>query len=140
MKTIRYLFYMILILSNIGVLRGDFSIAPFLNYLQETGYYDIILSVKLYFGDDVAIDVCKELVQSKDCEIMVKVYITGDKIPIPSIDIQIYKQILEYLEKYDITDEMRDLIIVILSFYDSLIKNMNKEEIIDFIKRIIKNQ
>ena len=42
MKTIRYLFYMILILSNIEVQGGDYSIANFLDYLQETGYYDIL--------------------------------------------------------------------------------------------------
>ena len=38
MKTIRYLFYMILILSNIDVLKGDYSLESFLDYLIEKGY------------------------------------------------------------------------------------------------------
>ena len=57
MNTIRYLFYMMLLLSNIEVLRGSYSIDSLLDYLQEKGFYDLIQSVKIYFGDDVAIDI-----------------------------------------------------------------------------------
>ena len=87
MKTLRYMFYMILILSNTNteVLRGDYSIDALLDYLQETGYYDIIQSIKIYFGDDVAIDVCKEFVQTNHCETVVRVYMTN-KAPTPDID------------------------------------------------------
>ena len=35
---------------------------------------------------------------------------------------------------------MSQLITVILSFYDSLLENMNGEEIIDFIESIIRNK
>ena len=77
MKAIRYLFYMMLLLSNIEVLKGDYSIDTFLNYLQEKGYYDLIQAVKTYFGDDVAISVCQELVQSNDCETVVRIYMTN---------------------------------------------------------------
>ena len=72
MKTIRYLFYMILLLSNVEVKGGDYSIDTFLDFLQEKGYYDIIQSVKVYFGDDIAIDVCKEFVKSNHCEEVVR--------------------------------------------------------------------
>ena len=87
------------------------------------------------------------MVQSNDCETVVKVYMiekdTPKKIKIrePSLDTEIYQQLVEYFEnEYNITEEMKKLIDLILSFYDSLIENMNKEEIIDFIERIIKNQ
>ena len=140
MKTIRYFFYMILLLSNIEVLRGDYSIEPCLNYLQETEYYNLIQTIKNIFGDDVAIDICKEFVQTKDCEIVVRVYMKEEQrptIPEPSIDAEPILQIFE--EEYK-TEEMRDLIVLILRFYDSLIKNMNQEEIIDFVEKIIKNK
>ena len=74
---IRYLFCMILLLSNIEVLRGDYSIDTLLDYLQEKGYYNIIHSVKVLFGDDIAFDVCKELAHSHNCEEVVRVYMTG---------------------------------------------------------------
>ena len=149
----RYLFYMIFILSNIEVLKGDYSIAPFLDYLQETGYYDIIKSIKLYFGEDIAIDVCEELTKSNDCETVVRFYMNpggskGKRVPIfkniTNTEIteitEIYQRIFEILEnKYDITEEMRELIEVILSFYENLIKKMSEEEIISFIEKIIEN-
>ena len=150
MKTIRYLFYMIFILSNIEVQGGDYSIDPFLDYLQETGYYDIIQAIKIYYGDDIAIDVCEELTKSNDCETVVMIYmITGggrgrrarifNNTEIKEVA-EIYQPIIEYFEnEYNINEEMRELIEVILSFYENLIKNMNKEEIIIFIEKIIKN-
>ena len=144
MKTIRYLFCFILIFSNIEVLRGDYSIDTFLDYLQQSGYYELIQSIKIYFGDDVAIDVCLELTQTNDCETVVKVYMTGgNKItfPRPPIDPKIFKEIFQYFENnYNISNEMRELIELIISFYDNLIENMNIEEIINFIERIIKNK
>ena len=147
MKTIRYLFYMMLLLSNIEVLRGSYSIDSLLDYLEEKGYYDIIQTVKIYFGDVVAINVCIELAQTYNCEEVVRVYMTdsgsGDggrhkKTP-PPIHINTFgEEILEYFEnKYNINEEMRELIELILIFYDSLLENMNEEEIIDFIERII---
>ena len=142
MKTIRYLFYMMLLLSNTEVLGGDNSKDTFLNYLQEKGYYDIIHSVKVLFGDDIAIDVCLELIQSDDCKEVVRVYMPGEikiAIPEPHIDTQIFKEILDYIEnKYNISKEMSELIEVIV--YYSLIGNMNKEEFIDIIERIIRSK
>ena len=144
MKTIRYLFYMILILSNIEVLKGDYSITTFIDYLLNFGYYEIIQTIKIFYGEDIAINVCEELTKNKDCETVVRVYmITGGSVgrraPI-FIDPEIYQPILEYFEnKYNITEEIKRLIEVILNFYENLIKNMNEEEIITFIEKIIKN-
>ena len=147
MKPIRILFFIILILSNIKVLRGDYSSNTFIEYLQLNGYYDTIEVVKSYFGNDVAIDLCQSLVQSSDCEIVVRVYMTsqngggggnGNMAP-PLIDTETYEQIIEYFEiKYNIKEGKRKLINIILS-YCYLIENMNKEEIINFIERIISN-
>ena len=55
--------------------KADYSIDTFLEYMQQKGYYDIIAQIKEYFWDDVAIEFCKELVQSNDCEQLVKIYI-----------------------------------------------------------------
>ena len=149
MKVIRYLLYMMLLMSNIEVLRGDYSIDSFLDYLQESEYYNLIQAIKNNFGDDVAMDVCKELFKSNDCETVVRVYMTNDSGSGSStkskiqrhIDTSIYEEIIEYFEnKYtNIIEEMKNLIKLIISYYNSLLENMNKEEIIKFIERIIKN-
>ncbi len=54
----------------------DYSINALLNFLQSEGYYEIIYEIKLYFGDDVAIAFCKEIVQTEDCDIVVRIYMS----------------------------------------------------------------
>ena len=56
-----YLLFIVFILSNVGV-KGNYSISTLLNYLQEKQYYDIIFQIKLSFGDDVAISVCRSFI------------------------------------------------------------------------------
>ena len=147
MKTLLYLFCIILILSNIEVQGGSFSIDDFLDYLQEKGYYDIIQAVKNSFGDDIAIAVCEELVKSNDCEIVVRIYMTngggggGPNKAKSNVNKKLYEEIIEYLEKiYKIDEKLRELIELILSYYSTLIESLSKEEIINLIKRIIDNQ
>ena len=144
MKSIRYLFYMILILSNIDSYRGSHSISVFIEYLQESGYYDLIQEIKNSFGDDVTIAICEDLFKSKDCEILVKVYMQGWPIaPIetPNIDIEKYQKIIDYLKKkYNLKKEMLNLINLFLSYYSILKELMkNDKEIINFIERILKS-
>ena len=151
MKTIRYLFCVILLLSYIEVQGGDYSIDSFLDYLQETGYYDIMQSIKLYFGDDVAIDICQELVHSNDCETIVRVYMTSgsgsgpNHAPAhnnPDPDYELIEKLLEYIiKKFKIKDKkLIELIRLIISFYSVLKKEMKKgKEILAFIERILKN-
>ena len=145
MKIMRYLCCLILILSNIEVQGGSFSIDNLLNYLQETGYWDIILGIKNSFGDDIAIDVCEELVQSIGCVEVVRIYMTkdpggsggGGNHVAPYINIDIISEILEYFEKKHnvIEGVIRELIELILNYYYILIENMdNKENIISFIE------
>ena len=146
MKTIRYLFYMILLLSNVEVKGGDYSIDALLDFLQENGYYDIIQSIKNIFGDDIAIDVCKELAKSNNCEEVVRVYMTvypgsgsgsGGNNGRPPVH---GEEILKYFEKnYKVNQKTKELIGLILSFYDILIKNMNEQEIIVLIENIIQH-
>ena len=72
MKALTLLISLLIVLNNI---KANFSIKDFLNFMQEKGYYDIIVEVKLYFGKDIAIEICKGFVQSDDCEELVRVYI-----------------------------------------------------------------
>ena len=53
------------------------SINFFLNYILETGYYDVFESIKKVFGSDVAIDFCKEFLQTNDCEEAINVYMSN---------------------------------------------------------------
>ena len=43
--------------------------------MQKTGYYDIIVKIKIYYGVDIAISFCKEIIKSEDCDILVRVYV-----------------------------------------------------------------
>ena len=147
MKIIKYLFYLILILSNKEVLGGDYSIDPFLDYLQGKGYYELIQAIKNTFGDEIAISVCKELVESNDCETVVRVYMisggggSGQRRARRRIDPEIYEKIFEYFEnKYTLNEDLIKLIETILSYYYDLKENMTQLEIIRLIEKIIKNQ
>ena len=67
-----FVFFFSLLLT---IKTGDYSIDPFLDSLQEKGYWDIILNIKYTFCDEVAIDICTKLTDSPhDCELVVKVY------------------------------------------------------------------
>ena len=147
----RYLFCMILILSNIEVQGGSYSIQPFLDYLQEKGYYEIIQAIKNSFGDDIAIAVCKELTKSNDCEEVVRVYMVfvdeddnqgGSGMHLmPPRYIANISEIIEYFEKKCIikTEEKRELIEYILRYYSILIQEMKDDkELIKIIQRITK--
>ena len=74
---------LIILLSLLIVLdvKADYSIETFLNYMQGTKYYDIIAQVKIYYGSDVAIYICMALVQSNDCETLVRTYISNGVRP-----------------------------------------------------------
>ena len=73
MKSFMVLLLSFLIIENVK--NNTFSINDFINSLQEQGYYDIIIQLKKYFGDDIAIEFCIEFTKSNQCEEVVKVYI-----------------------------------------------------------------
>ena len=74
MKVLALLLSLLMILD----VKTDFSIESFINYLQEKGYYDLLVEIKRYYGKDVAIDVCKEIIQSTDCETIIRIYIPNE--------------------------------------------------------------
>ena len=69
MKVITFLLFVIFAFSR----DTTYSIDALLDYLQETGYYEIIYQVKKHFGDDVAIDFCEGIVRTTQCEQVVRV-------------------------------------------------------------------
>ena len=71
MKVLALLLSLLIVLDA----KTDYSIESFINYLQEKGYYNLLVEIKRYYGKDVAIDVCREIIQSKDCETLIKIYI-----------------------------------------------------------------
>ena len=71
--TIILLLTLVIATKENGVL---FTINPFINYLQETGYYEVINDVKCQITSDVAIEVCEILTESPHCEEVVRIYMT----------------------------------------------------------------
>ena len=65
-----------MILTTISNIKGDYSIDTLLNYLQEKGFYELLVEVKSYFGTDVSISFCKQLIKNSGCETVVRVYIS----------------------------------------------------------------
>ena len=62
----------LLIVFNV---KSGYSINEFINYLQETGYYEIIMQIKHYYNADIAISFCKEIIKNSDCDLIVRIYI-----------------------------------------------------------------
>ena len=71
----RPLIVLLLMLTTISNIKGDFSISTFLKYIQEKGLYEMFAEIKYYYGIDISIDVCKELTKSNDCETVIRIYI-----------------------------------------------------------------
>ena len=53
-----------------------YSIDSFIKYLQKNRFFEIFSEIKLFFGVDVSIEMCKNLVKSPHCEEVIRVYIT----------------------------------------------------------------
>ena len=155
MKIFGYLLLMLFFLSNPGV-ECSFSINEILDYLQETGYYNIFQAVKMHFGDDVAINICYLLIPSYDCETIIKVYMTGKySINLPyrvlgqlepsrneEEDYQIISDPIEYKKELSkeikINKEVEPLIDLILFYYDILLRNLDPKDINIFFKKVNK--
>ena len=72
MKALKILLFTLLIIVYI---KGDYSIEGLIDYLEQTGIYNILVTVNDNFGNDVTIDLCQRIVQSYSCNYVVKVYI-----------------------------------------------------------------
>ena len=151
MKAIGYLLLAAFIISNIDGF-ANYSIKTFIDYLQESGQYDIIFAIRKFLGNDVAIEYCKQLVETEHCDDVVRVYMNKEndssssgprKIPpkLPSEDdLNLESQII--FDKLAINnDDEKSEIIIILSFYDILNKRMTDVEIYDFLdSKILKRR
>ena len=58
----------------------DYSIDEFINYLKKIGVYDLIISIKAYYGSDVATIFCECVTgtQKGNCRKLVRDYIKVD--------------------------------------------------------------
>ena len=90
MKPFLFLLIGLLIINNV---QGDYSINTFLNYLHETGYFEILVQVKFHFGPDVSIYVCLEFVNSNFCEEVIRVYIPNSHLRALEEDNLVEKQL-----------------------------------------------
>ena len=144
MKTLEFLLCIIFILSNVGIKGSNYSIDNLLNYLQETQYYDIIYQVKLIFGDDIAISVCKSFIANYQCEDVVRIYMDpagrpGQNRPpirIPKEeDLNLKCKLI--LSRFYIPPAKRPVVIFILYYNDILKIAMNENEISELIEKII---
>ena len=112
----------VILLSFLFIVKGqdtsaeDFSIQAFVNYLQENNYWEILVQVSVYFGDDVAIEVCKSFVPSPHCEEVVRVYIQA------SANSKMRKE-----GKYNNLNEMEDLLVE--KQYSNILKRICKPKI-----------
>ena len=99
MKSFIILFLLIFIVINS---KDSYSINNLLNYLQDNNLYKILVEVKTYFGDDVAISLCKDFVPTNHCEDVVKIYIvvkagTRDYTTVKKILNDNYSNLLNFL-------------------------------------------
>ena len=80
MKTLKILLFTLLIIVYI---KGeDYSYDKLIDYLKQTGIYNILVTVNNNFGNDITIDVCQRIVQSYTCYDVVRNYI-GPPSPRP---------------------------------------------------------
>ena len=141
---------LLIILLLFYFLNGQkgYSENEFIEYLQESELYDIIQSVKYYYGDDVAINFCEELTQSSFCAVVVRVYMTNSGSspidPKTSIEYLLEKTKaseyfkIEIIKLYkEVDNKSKFLISIIVSSYNILIKNMKEIEILTLIKKMI---
>lgn len=128
--------------------QSSYSIDTLINYLQESGYYDIIQQIKLIYGDDVAISFCQELVDTGDCRTVVKIYMTPNINVSPRDDKELDKLIKDLptdfvedlkrlLDKYKY-EEIEDFIKVILIHYYSLNKLIPNKQLLILIEKMIR--
>lgn len=78
MKALLFIFLPFIIFS---LDISQYSINSFLNYLQQTGYYDIFEQIKIIYGSDYAIAACEEFTPSKYCKEAVLVYMSASSRP-----------------------------------------------------------
>ena len=149
----------LLFILSIIYAQNTYSITTVLEHLQETGYYEIIQDTKIYFGNDISIDLCKSLINSPHCEEVVTIYMpysqgsSSHRAPRRSEIIEDERDdIFEKFESKTIKNEIKKIylssghmqklfIFNFLKYYDYLIRNMKESQILRFIKlSLLKNK
>ena len=143
--------HLVLFILLIIYVKSQYTINTFIDYLQKKGYYEIIYEVKIAFGDDVSIDICKELALSSQCEEVVRVYMpsqpSGSNRRRAPRKHQIFEELdlsenlkIELEKIYESLDwDEKELILIILDYYYYLLENMDEFEFLTFIKIMLKN-
>ena len=127
------------IIFNIDLSKYSFN--ALIEYIKQNGYYEVIRSVKMQIGDDIAIAVCKEFLQSNDCETVVTTYMEEGTIPVTKsgeiglIDILCQKENLEVINQSYTIKEMKAKVIGILK--KQLLSFESNPQIKENIKNIL---
>ena len=154
MKVLIFLLFIALAFNG----ETTYSIDALLDYLQESGYYEIIYQVKKHFGDDVAIDFCEGIVRTTQCEEVVKVYMSSSSfsssgqrrcpkkeiepvnpVIIPKPSDNFIKEIINLLAgvSSQVLPVIESYISFILKYYGKLIKVMTEKGILKLIRDFI---
>ena len=146
MKSIKLfliLFIVPLILSD----EDSFSINPFIEGLKNEGLFDIIASIKLYFGQDVAIISCEELYpnNSGNCKRLVLEYIPDygdDEIfsrVLPSDSEKLSPELIKSKIKETIKNYLNGRFTIEESslITDNIVRKINMSILFEIIKKII---
>ena len=71
MKSLLSLFCFFLIIVNT---KEDYTFETLFNYLQDEGFLPILREIKINLGDDIAISMCQEIVKTKQCGAIMKIF------------------------------------------------------------------
>ena len=121
---------------------GNYSIEVFLNYLQITGFYDLLSDIKYKKGSEVAIYICKIFFNYNPyCDDVVRVYIPNpaspssvnpDKNVVNIMDIILkYEYILRKIFTKEELDIIKSKIFKKYKIFDKSIDIKEKEKMID---------
>ena len=75
MKVSLILLTALLLQSGFLLDLSEYSIDTLLEFLQSNEYYNMLELIKIYYGNDVAIAMCKEFVKSNHCNSIINIYI-----------------------------------------------------------------
>ena len=139
----RALLFILLPFIIFNVDLTQYSIITFIDSLKQSGYYEVIRIIKIQFGDDIAIAICKEFVQSNDCETVVTTYMEEETIPVTKsgeiglIDILCQEENLEVINQSYTIKEMKAKVTGILK--KQLLSFESNPQIKENIKNILIN-
>ncbi len=98
MKVSLILLTALLLQSGFLLDLSEYSIDTLLDFLQSNEYYNMLELIKIFYGDDIAIEMCKELVKSNHCNSIIQLYMqTKNNAREYKIDNNFQRPNLEYI-------------------------------------------